>query len=162
MSLKLTIPIYWCDLIKRFSGKSFNALSLGLPSTLPLKYANIILSLSAESPVWYFINILYFHIKKLFNWFPKFVWCLVTLICVNSFFTHVTKKYLRNVRMEIYHFFTINEISRNTNIKAESNILSTSKNCQLHKNIVHRNDTTEHSNLVIIMQILHVGCNLTI
>jgi len=56
------------------SGRSFNAVSLGVPSTWPPNCAHIILIHSAETPVWYFINILLFHVQKLFSWFSKYVW----------------------------------------------------------------------------------------
>jgi len=56
------------------SGRSFNAVSLTVPRIWPPNCAYIILIYSAESPVWYFINIWLFHIQKLFNWFSKYVW----------------------------------------------------------------------------------------
>jgi hypothetical protein len=68
------------------SGKSFNAAGLGVPSTWPVNCDHIILIHSTESPVWYFVNILLFYVKKLFNWFSKYVWYLVAHICVNSCF----------------------------------------------------------------------------
>ena len=52
--------------------------------------------------------------------------------------------------MELYQFVTISEISKKTNIKPESNILST-KIFQLHKNILRTNETTEHSRVFINM-----------
>ena len=45
------------------------AVSVEVPSTSPPKYAPI----SAESPVWYLINILLFNFQKFFNWFSKHV-----------------------------------------------------------------------------------------
>jgi hypothetical protein len=47
--------------------------------------------------------------------------------------------------MEVYQFVIINEVRKNTNVNSESNILSTNKKSQLHKNIVDRNEKTEHS-----------------
>jgi hypothetical protein len=77
-----------------FSRKSLNAVSLAVPSTCPPNCAHIILIRSAESPVWYFISLLLFHVQKLLNWFSKYVWYFVAHTCVNScfVFTHETKK----------------------------------------------------------------------
>jgi len=57
-----------------FSGKCFNAVSLRVPSTWPLNCVHIILIHCAESSVWYSINILPFHVQKLFNCYSKYVW----------------------------------------------------------------------------------------
>ena len=62
--------LLWSD-ENTVSRKSLNAVSLGVPSA---NCAYIILIHSAVSPVWYFINILLFHVKNLFNWFPKYIW----------------------------------------------------------------------------------------
>ena len=64
--------LLWSD-ENAVSGKSFNAISPGVPSTWPPKCAYNLIH-SAETPVWYFINILLFHVQKLFNWFSKYVW----------------------------------------------------------------------------------------
>jgi hypothetical protein len=75
MFLISPISSYCYDMMKTLSPERvFNAVSLGVPSTWPLNCAHIILIHSAESPVWYFINILLFHVQKLFNWFSKYVW----------------------------------------------------------------------------------------
>ena len=58
-------------------------------------------------------------------WLHIFVWTVG--------FTHETKKYLRNIRMEGYQFVVINEINKNTNVKPEINKISTNKKCQFHK-----------------------------
>jgi hypothetical protein len=65
----------WSDEIT-FSRKNLNAVtrSLGVPSTCPPNCAHIILIRFAESPVWYFVSILLFHVQKLFSWFSKYVW----------------------------------------------------------------------------------------
>ena len=65
--------LLWSD-ENTLSGKSFNAVSLGVPSTWPPNCAHIIIIHSAEFPVWYFINILFFNVQKLFNSFSKYVW----------------------------------------------------------------------------------------
>jgi hypothetical protein len=81
------ISSYCYDLVEIiFSGKCFNAVSLGVPSTWLLNCFHIILIHSAESSVWYFTNLLLFHVQKLFNWFSKYIWYLVAHICVNSCF----------------------------------------------------------------------------
>jgi hypothetical protein len=67
-----------------FSRKSFDAVILGLSSTWLSKCAHTFLIRPAESPAWYFISILLFHIQKLFNWFSKYVWYFVPYICVKS------------------------------------------------------------------------------
>jgi hypothetical protein len=53
--------------------KGFNAVSLAVRSTWPPNCAHIIIIHSAEFSVWYFFNILLFHVQKLFNWFYKYV-----------------------------------------------------------------------------------------
>jgi len=81
-------------------GKSFNAVSLGVPNTWPLNCAHIILINSAESPVWYFINILLFHVQKLVHWFSKYVWQLVAHFCESScFHSWYEKKDFRNIKL---------------------------------------------------------------
>ena len=76
MFLISPISSYCYDLMKTLSvsGKSFTAVTLAVPSTWPLNCAHVILIHSAESCVWYFINILLFHVQELFNWFSKNVW----------------------------------------------------------------------------------------
>ena len=49
------------------SGKSFNAVSLGVPSTWPPNCAHIIIIHFLETPLWYFIEVLLFHVQKLLN-----------------------------------------------------------------------------------------------
>jgi hypothetical protein len=76
--------LLWYDK-STFSGTTFNAVSLVVPSTCcPPNCGHIILICSLESPVWYFVSITMFHVQKLFNWFSKYVWYFVAHICVNS------------------------------------------------------------------------------
>ena len=106
------------------SGKSFNAVNLGVPSTWPPNCAHIILIHSAETPVWYFINILLFHVKKLFNWFSKYVWYMVAYFCLNSCFSLM----IRNKIFEISGWTdTNNERSKDTKVKSQINKVSTNK-----------------------------------
>jgi len=93
--------LLWSD-ENTVSGKSFNAVSLGVPSTWPLNCAHMIFIHSAESPAWYFINILLFHVQKLFSWFSKYVWKLVAHFCVNSCFHSWYEKDSRNIRLNRY------------------------------------------------------------
>jgi hypothetical protein len=90
----------WSD-ERSVSGKSFNAVSLGVPSTWPLKYAHMVIIYSTESSMLYFFNILLFHVQKLFNFFSKYVWLFVAHFCMNSFsFTHDTKKISSKCQVE--------------------------------------------------------------
>ena len=74
MFLKSPISSYCYDLMKTLSPERvLLQLSLGVPRTCPLNCAHIILIHSAESTVWYFINVLLFHVQKLFNSFSKYV-----------------------------------------------------------------------------------------
>ena len=100
MFLISPISTYCYDLMKTVSGRSFNAVSLGVPSTWLPNWAHIIFIHSAESSVWYFINILLFHVQKLFNWFSKYVWYLVAHFCVSSCFHWWYEKRSSNYQVE--------------------------------------------------------------
>jgi hypothetical protein len=124
--------LWWSD-ENIFSGKSFNAASLRVPSTWPPNCAYIILSHSEESSVWYFMNILLFDVQKLSNCFSTHVWYLAALIVWTAVFTYKTKKYLQNVRIKRYQFVNNNESSRNTDVKSEINKLSTIRHASFLK-----------------------------
>jgi hypothetical protein len=64
------------------------------------------------------------------------------------FFTHETKKDLRNITMNGYQFVFNNESNKNTNVKSDINKLSINKRCHFLEIIVPTNETSEllHSN----------------
>ena len=123
-------------------GKSYNAVNLGVRSTWPLNCARIILTHSADSPVWYFVNMLLFHVQRLFKWFPKYVWKLITHFCVNRCFHTWYKKQI----FEISGWTNTNtESNKSTHFKPEINKVSTNKRCQILENILPINETPERN-----------------
>ena len=64
--------LLWCD-ENTVSGEFECSKSRSTKHLTP-ELAHIITTHSAESPLWYFINIRCFHVQNLFNWFSKHVW----------------------------------------------------------------------------------------
>jgi len=73
-SMFLTLPIFrYCyDPMKNCLRKVFQCSKSQSTKYLYPNCAHIFLIHSAESPVRYFINILLFHVQKLFNWSSKY------------------------------------------------------------------------------------------
>ena len=135
MFLMSPVSSYCYELMKTISPKR-------VPSTWPPNCSHIILTHSAETPVWYFVNMLLFQVQKLFNWFSKYVWLLVAHFCVNSCF-HLW--YEKKILKISGWTDTNNDSSKNINVIFDINKLCTNKRCHFLENIVPINETSEQN-----------------
>jgi hypothetical protein len=121
-----------------------NTVSLRVRSTYPPNCAHIILIRSAESSVWNFINMLLFHVEKLFSWFSKYVSYFEAHIYVDSCVVSTREKISLNITTNRYQFVSSNDSNKNTNVKSEISKLSTNKICHFLEIIMLINQTSEH------------------